>query len=129
MAIPRKVQSLNRIGSHGSARFAYAKIKSDWLRDVRTAMVISRIPAAERFRRVVIERRYSGRERRMDFGNFAGGGCKPILDAMVKVGLLRDDSERWSAQFYRQAHDCRWSGVRITIEEIEPKADEAMVMP
>jgi len=55
-------------------------------------------------RRVVITRRSSGT---LDHDNHVGG-CKPLLDALVAVGLLVDDSPEWVEVEYRQA---RWKAV------------------
>lgn len=39
--------------------------------------------------------------RDMDYGNLVGG-CKPVLDALVKVGVLYDDAPKWVREHYDQ---------------------------
>jgi hypothetical protein len=40
-------------------------------------------------------------KRMLDYGNLVGG-CKPVLDALVREGVIRDDSPRWVAEQYNQ---------------------------
>lgn len=39
--------------------------------------------------------------RELDYGNLVGG-CKPVIDAIVREGLLYDDSPTWLIEDYRQ---------------------------
>ena len=65
-------------------------------------------------RHVLIERASAGE---LDQGNFIGG-CKPLLDALVIVGLLYDDTRQYSVEDYKQLSAKRNSGlVRITVTD------------
>jgi hypothetical protein len=50
-------------------------------------------------KRTVIIRRYSAGE--LDPGNLVGG-CKPLIDALVRVGLIYDDRSKWLDAKYEQ---------------------------
>ena len=65
-------------------------------------------------RRRVTVRRYSCG--RLDRGNFVGG-CKPLIDALVHIGALRDDTEQWLDDRYEQHNAPR--GQQRTVIEIE----------
>jgi len=43
--------------------------------------------------------RYS--KRTLDYGNLVGG-AKPVLDALVREGVIHDDSPRWVHELYLQ---------------------------
>lgn len=67
-------------------------------------------------KRLVVITRYSAG--RMDRINFAGG-CKPVVDALVRVGLLYDDTEEWLDDRYVQdkaAPGGQWT--EIVVSEI-----------
>jgi len=68
------------------------------------------IPDATSWRRIYVIRRYSGRARRMDKGNFVGG-CKSLLDAMTKAKLIFDDRQEFLEDHYLQ--------VRSKVTEME----------
>lgn len=56
--------------------------------------------------------RYSPGE--LDYDNLVGG-CKPLIDALVAVGLAWDDSPEWLVVEYKQAK-CRRIEARTEIE-------------
>jgi len=48
-------------------------------------------------RRVVYVERWLGPgERKWDPKNFSGGSAKSVVDAMVRLGWLKDDNEQWA---------------------------------
>lgn len=67
-------------------------------------------PAKER-RRVTITRHSPGQ---CDYGNLVGG-CKGLLDVLVEVGLLVDDSPEWVEEVYFQAKAPKGKG-RTVVE-------------
>ena len=126
--IDAKVESANsRSVNAGAARWGYAKKRDEWMvrwrcaawgavgaaRDTPTLL----IKATNRRRHVTFTRHYSGREREMDHANLVGG-AKGMVDAMVRVGLLVDDSPKWFEAEYRQVRSDR-SGLHVRIEERE----------
>jgi hypothetical protein len=67
-------------------------------------------------RKVTITRHSAGT---LDKGNLIGG-CKPLLDALVRLGLLVDDSPEWLDDHYRQVKCPRKAArTEICIEEME----------
>ena len=56
----------------------------------------------------------------LDEGNLIGG-AKGLIDALVRLGLLHDDSPRWCACTYRQEKATRKSGrTEVTIARAAP---------
>lgn len=102
-------------GNH-VARRKYKKYRDDYVLLLQAAMGQLCIPRATKLRRVVITRLYAGRGQPRDRANIVGG-CKPLMDAMHRVGLLVDDSEQYVQDFYRQMPSNE-SGVAISIEEL-----------
>lgn len=73
---------------------------------------------AEPVRKVVEVVRYSAGT--LDTDNLAGG-CKGLMDALVRLGLLHDDSPRWCVCTYRQEKATRKSGrTEVTIARAAP---------
>ena len=68
-------------------------------------------PKAAVKRYVVITRRYATNQ--ADKDNIAGG-CKPLVDALVKGGVLVDDSPRWCEIEYKQEQG---NGMVVEVEE------------
>lgn len=62
-------------------------------------------------RRLVITRHSAGE---LDYGNLVGG-CKPLVDALVREGLLYDDSPKWLDESYLQAKTTKGRG-RVVVE-------------
>lgn len=59
----------------------------------------------------------------LDYGNLVGG-CKPVLDALVRVGLLVDDSPKWVTEAYQQ--ETHPQGVGATDIFITPLLSETL---
>ena len=98
--IPVEPPSQNTIATKGptvfgrAARFQYKKIREAYVAALRILMMAHpRTPPATGHRRVRFTRLYSGRGRRRDKANMIGG-MKTLVDAMVIVGLIRDDTEQ-----------------------------------
>lgn len=115
--IPRDSPSQNEIAAnHGPGRFAYGQVRDEFSILVLAEKMRQRIPRAAARRRVTFTRLYSGRHRRRDRGNLIGG-LKPLLDVLVRLELLVDDSEKHVEDHYLQErHDCI-TGIRVRIEE------------
>lgn len=113
--IKRDPPSLNRrlvntlTGGH-----RYRREKATWMFEIRAIRLAKRVPyayraatdrsswpVAEGKRRITIARLYSGRQKQRDVDNLAGG-MKPVVDAMVAEGLLRDDSPEYAEIYYQQ---------------------------
>lgn len=99
-----------------AARAAYKKFRGDYVLLLQAWKNELAIPDAEGRRRIHITRLYSGRGKKMDRGNLIGG-CKPLLDAMTRVGLIVDDKEEFLEDHYYQRR-AKESGVEINIEEM-----------
>jgi len=83
---------------------AYAKLIRGWQDVFWAAMAEVRIPQASGKRRMEIARYIREEKFRLDRGNLVGG-CKPLLDAAVRAGLLLDDREEHLDDHYRQVLD------------------------
>lgn len=56
--------------------------------------------------------------RLLDHGNLVGG-CKPVVDALVREGLLQDDSPKWVDDHYAQTKPAKGAGsTLVTLSEI-----------
>jgi hypothetical protein len=122
--IVRRPPSMNdRLHNSGPTRFAYAKVRDLWIYEFRAARLAHRIPQATGPRRLVARRQYSGREQERDFVNLVGG-FKPIVDAMVREGLLVDDKPALLADEYAQerVEKTQPSGVLFVLSDIEIQA-------
>ena len=106
-------------GNKGSAkaRSKYRKIRGDYVLLLQAWKNELKIPDATSCRRVSITRRYSGRSKRMDRGNMIGG-CKPLLDAMTRTGLIVDDREEFLQDHYYQIRS-DFNELEICIEEMD----------
>jgi hypothetical protein len=119
------VPSQNAANANG-ARWSVQRKRYRALSSLAGALMVSsrnehRIPQATGKRRVTLTRLIGKGKREYDYGNLVGG-FKSVLDAMVRAGLLVDDSGRWVEERYQQekAGDGK-DGVRICIEEIPPR--------
>lgn len=65
--------------------------------------------------------RYSNRK--LDHDNFVGG-CKYLLDALVKAGVLADDSPQWVTVDYRQYIEKDRTFRRTEVLVFEKREDE-----
>ena len=84
------------------------------------------IPIATGKRRVTWERILGPRQHEFDEPNFIGG-LKPVLDGLVRSGLLVDDRPKFYVGRYGQVHTMRTEGpaLRLAIEEWSDEADQA----
>lgn len=115
--------SQNQLHAKGTNRWAYQKHK----RALMTAMEAAWrtgdattacwLRASKAPRRVTITRYWAKGQRAYDRTNLAGG-MKPLLDCLVELGLLVDDSEQWCKDYYRQQGPCDQPGIGVVIEEI-----------
>lgn len=109
--------SLNaHIQNAGTGRWQYAKLRKEWTEAMAIAQVTEHVPIAAAKRRVTLTRLFSGRQKRRDRDNLAGG-CKPIVDAMIEAGLLVDDDDEYAEIHYAQERGNE-RGLRVLIEEI-----------
>jgi hypothetical protein len=102
--VSAEVKSLNaHRGNYGAQRWAYKADRSRWQQWFAVLARNNGIPVGDEvpFRRVVLTRIYSGRQREFDVDNLAGG-CKVVVDAMVRAGLLRGDDKASAQVTYRQ---------------------------
>lgn len=114
--VPIEPTSQNRIGHNaGWARHDYRRLRQTW---EKAMMVANFVPRASGPRRVILTRLMGYRKRAYDHANLVGG-CKPVVDAMVRAGLLVDDSPRHLHAYYRQERDPNGAGaLMIRIEEV-----------
>lgn len=118
--IPRAVTSGNRhVYNVGGSRWAYAKERDEWTWWFRKARRENHITDTTTKRRVTLTRYYGGRQREFDQDNYATG-AKPIVDAMVRAGLLVDDKCEYADISYVQIHTdvAEQRGLLVTIEEL-----------
>jgi hypothetical protein len=115
--IDRDAPTQNVMGNNrGGGRWAYKKERDAWV----SAFTLNKpwIPDAKSRRRVTITRCYSGQQKLRDHGNLVGG-MKPVVDALVLCGLLKDDSPKWCEVYYHQRRVEKGErGTYITIEEL-----------
>jgi hypothetical protein len=79
-----------------------------WLRSTEGLGFV--IPHGNKKRRVVVTRVLHGRERLWDDENLYGGSVKPLNDALVRLGWLRDDTPQWRELELRQVKATELSG-------------------
>lgn len=93
----------------------YRNARTLWQMLVSEQMRASSCKAAKGKRRIVYTRIMGPREREWDFDNLVGGG-KMVFDAMIRAGLLIDDSAKWCEREYRQERGAE-SGLRVEVTE------------
>lgn len=93
--LDKRIESANnRTVNAGASRWRYAKQRDEWTWFVRAnSQHVSTAGEVSR-RRVTITRRYSGRCRLLDKDNLVGG-CKALVDALVREGVAYDDKKPW----------------------------------
>ena len=117
ITLPLEPPSQNELAANKgnyAARRRYRKYRDDYILLLTPFARTLPLPAGKR--RVLITRLYSARGQRYDKGNLVGG-CKPLLDAMVRCHLLLDDNEQSIEDYYYQTRAGE-SGVRILVEEL-----------
>lgn len=116
--IGREIRSGNeRINNVGGSRWTYRVMRSGWISDVSGMRLVHRIPDARGKRRVTLTRIIGYRQRRYDRDNLATG-CKPVIDALVRCGLLVDDTEQHAELHFLQAKRAGLHGVVVLLEEL-----------
>lgn len=116
-AFDREIKSLNESSTNkGAYRWQYKRDRDAWSWLLRAWHLEARIPIATRLRRVTITRSYTGRQREFDEGNFVGG-CKGLVDALVRERLLVDDTRALAEIHYVQVKSTV-SATEIVIEEL-----------
>jgi len=117
--IAKDPPSLNaRLHNAGASRWKYAKERGVWGWLIRQARLATAATRATGKRRVTLTRVYAGRQKERDLDNAVGGG-KPIVDALVREGLLIDDAPAWAEIHHAQVRG-EPAGLRIDIEELAP---------
>ena len=96
--------SQNELMRRYSNVHAYQALVRNWESILWAAAQQAPIPKASVRRRMEITRFIRAEKYRLDRGNLVGG-CKPLLDAAVQIGLLLDDREEHLDDHYRQAID------------------------
>lgn len=97
LVLDKRLTSANlRTVNAGASRWRYAKERDEWQSWVRLARVNQRVTTARVSgkRRVTIDRQYSGRCQEIDRDNLTAGS-KPLIDALVREGVVHDDGAAW----------------------------------
>ena len=114
--IDRDPPSLNeRLHNAGPTRWKYARLRDEWALLFTVERLRLAIPKATGKRVVTLQRLYNGRQQERDYGNLVGG-CKLVIDAMVKCHLLQDDAPSMLDDTYLQQKSGR-KGLLVTIRE------------
>jgi Holliday junction resolvase RusA-like endonuclease len=115
--LPKRLGSLNdHMINAGASRWQYKREREQWRILLQNARQLHAMPLPKGKRAVVLTRLYAGRERERDHDNLVGA-AKPVLDAMVKAGLLIDDAPKFLACTYQQERAAE-PGVRVEIMEV-----------
>ncbi len=118
-ALAKCLGSLNdHVVNAGASRWKYKRDRNEWQLLFANARQMNAITRPMGKRTLILTRLYSGRERERDYDNLVGA-CKPVLDAMVKAGLLVDDAPAFLDCTYRQERASE-SGVRLELSEVTP---------
>jgi hypothetical protein len=117
--ISRRTPTLN--DWNGAPRWKYPSIRETWLAEIRWAefnrrKCILTAPGPTRARMVVTVTRILRKGDRLYDDDNARGGCKPILDALRKAGVIHNDSPRWCRLEVVQRRDLQEKGHRTVIE-------------
>lgn len=117
--ILRTVKSGNaRVHNVGGSRWQYKAERQGWERDMLAVRRAMGIPVATTRRRVTLTRLIDKGQRAFDEDNLRTG-CKPIVDAMVKAGLLVGDRPQDAEIHYAQIKAI-CGGLYVEIEELAP---------
>ncbi len=102
LVLPLKWPSQNELGanSRGFAGRKYRAFKAKFHGYMHNFKRV--VPTATGWRRAHILRLYGKRCRPFDYANLVGGG-KPMIDSMVDLGYLLDDSPKLFLGSYHQA--------------------------
>lgn len=114
--IPLSIPSQNVLRRKYKNRHAYARLRKRFCWAVWVAKLRAEVPEATGKRRMRIVRLVGPRGRMYDYGNLVGG-CKPLVDELVKAGLLVDDSPDHVIEEYDQERAPE-HGVRIELVDV-----------
>lgn len=115
--LPMEPPSQNELKSnHGSSRHVYRRMREDFELMIRSEMARQRIPKAKGVRRIKITRLMGKGKRAFDHANLVGG-CKPLVDACVRAGLLVDDGPAYFKGYYWQRRNRQEPGTLLEVEE------------
>jgi hypothetical protein len=98
LVIQRSAQSLNSVGVNSKNNRGYRGARNRWKRELKK---YENLPKAKAYRRIFFTRFWGKGKRAYDYGNLVGG-FKPLLDEIVRAGLLLDDSPKHCSEYYRQ---------------------------
>ena len=99
--IDRLTPSQNELARRYRNRHAYAKLRTEFELWIMAGMANGRIPKATGRRKLTITRYAKSKRYLLDRGNLVGG-CKPLLDAAIQMGLIMDDKEELLDDHYEQ---------------------------
>lgn len=115
--VPREVRSGNAyVVNSGGARFGYKRERDSWERDFTILRGQHGVTLATCRRRVTLTRSIGYRQRAYDKDNLVAG-CKPVIDALVRAGLLLGDTERHVELHFAQERRPQF-GTIVLIEEL-----------
>lgn len=109
--------SQNVLARKFKSPFAYKRLRDTLETWLMVGRVNNRIPKATQRRRLTITRYAKTEHHLLDRGNFVGG-CKPLLDAAIRQGLIIDDKEVHLDDIYEQRVDRRDPRTEVRIDEI-----------
>jgi len=115
--LDKRIESANLYTvNKGNSRWRYSKVRDEWQWLVKKARIESRLTTARAnaLRRVTITRHYAGRCQAIDRDNL---GVKPLVDALVREGVIHDDAPAWLELHVMQE---RWDSNEtcIVVEEL-----------
>lgn len=114
-------------GAHWSAKNRHWRhTKQIWVPLLRSEQGLGSVIAhADQRRHVRIERWLDKGQREWDVQNFGGGSAKSVVDALTRLGWLKDDSPKWIeleqeqrkfADLTSDEQDLWHAGVRTVVE-------------
>jgi len=106
LSIQEKIESQNKFNNRRGigAQFAYRKYRDNWKEQIMVALPLGARNSHGDNRFMVTITSY--RSRLLDKGNLYGGS-KPILDALIHFGVIRDDSPKWCEEEVKQVKCAR----------------------
>jgi len=105
-ALPKMLRSLNTFtGGNWYSRNKHWRETPEWMKWLRSSQGLGiPVPHGNRKRRVLIVRMMISRQRYWDDENQYGGSVKPLNDALVRLGWLKDDCPEWRKLDLRQSY-------------------------
>jgi Holliday junction resolvase RusA-like endonuclease len=115
--LPVEPPSQNRsVRSVYQKQHYYRRTRDEYEFLVRSAMKRNGIPEATGKRRIRVTRLMGKGKRAYDHANLVGG-CKGLIDACVRAGLLKDDTAHYFEGYYRQERDPDGKGGALLVVE------------